>query len=56
MNCGSKGKSSNNNLIEYIEYGLNKTCSLEQIAGKLHLEYKDDKSIKIGFKTVYSCI
>ena len=56
MNCGSKGKSSNNKLIEYIEYGLNKTWSLEQIAGKLHLEYKDDKSIKIGFKTIYSCI
>ena len=53
MNCGSKGKSSNNKLIEYIEYGLNKTWSLEQIAGKLHLEYKDDKSMKIGFKTIY---
>ena len=56
MNCGSKGKSSNNKLIEYIEYGLNKTWSLEQIAGKLNLEYKDDKSMKIGFKTIYSCI
>ena len=41
MNCGSKGKSSNHKLIEYIENSLNKTWSPEQIAGRLHLEYKD---------------
>ena len=53
MNCGAKGKSSNNKLIEYIEEGINKTWSPEQIAGRLRLEYKDDKSMKIGFKTIY---
>ena len=56
MNCGSKGKSSNHKLIEYIENGLNKTWSPEQIAGRLRLEYKDDKSMKIGFKTIYRWI
>ena len=56
MNCGSKGKSSNCKLIEYIENGLNKTWSPEQIAGRLRLEYKDDKSMKIGFKTIYRWI
>ena len=30
MNCGSKGKSSNCKLIEYIENGLNKTWSLNK--------------------------
>ena len=34
MNCGAKGKSSNYKLIEYIENGLNKTWSPEQIAGR----------------------
>ena len=56
MNCGSKGKSSNHKLIEYIENGLNKTWSPEQRAGRLRLEYKDNKSIKIGFKTIYRWI
>ena len=56
MNCGSKGKSSNCKLIEYIENGLNKTWSPEQIVGRLRLEYKDDKSMKIGFKTIYRWI
>ena len=56
MNCGSKGKSSNCKLTEYIENGLNKTWSPEQIAGRLRLEYKDDKSMKIGFKTIYRWI
>ena len=53
MNCGLKRKSSKNKLIKYIEDGLNKTWSPEQIAGMLRLDYKDDKSIKIGFKTIY---
>ena len=56
MNCGSKGKSSNYKLIKYIEDGLNKTWSPEQISGRLRLEYKDDKSMKIGFKTIYRWI
>ena len=56
MNCGAKGKSSNYKLIEYIENGLNKTWSPEQIAGRLRLESKDDKSMKIGFKTIYRWI
>ena len=48
-----KGKSSNPTLIKYIEDGLEKTWSPEQIAGRLHLDYQDDKSMKIGFKTIY---
>ena len=56
MNCGSKGKSSNYKLIKYIEDGLNKTQSPEQIAVRLRLEYKCDKSMKIGFKTIYRWI
>ena len=56
MNCGAKGKSSNYKLIEYIEDVLNKTWSPEQIAGRLRLESKDDKSMKIGFKTIYRWI
>lgn len=55
-NCGAKGKSSNIRLIKYIENGLEKTWSPEQIAGRLRLEYKDDKSMKIGFKTIYRWI
>ena len=53
MNCGSKGKSSNYKLIKYIEDGLNKTWLPKQIAGRLRLEYKYNKSMKIGFKTIY---
>ena len=53
MNCGAKGKSSNNNLIEYIEESLNKTWSAEQIARRLYLDYKDDKYMKVGFRTIY---
>ena len=53
MKCGSKGKASNHKLIDYIENGLNKTWSPEQIAGRLRLEYKDYKFINIGFKTIY---
>ena len=56
MNCGAKGKASNHKLIEYIENGLKKTWSPEQIAGRLRLEYKDDKSMKIVFKTIYRWI
>ena len=56
LNCGSKGKSSNYKLIEYIEDSLNKTWSPEQIAGRLRLEYKYDKSMNIGFKTIYRWI
>ena len=56
LNCGSKGKSSNYKLIEYIEDSLNKTWSPEQIAGRLCLEYKYDKSMNIGFKTIYRWI
>lgn len=56
MNCGAKRKSFNYKLIEYIEDGLNKTQSPEQIASRLSLEYKDDKSMKIGFKIIYRCI
>ena len=52
-NCEAKGKSSNYKLIEYIEHGLNKTWPPEQIVGSLRLEYKDDKSMKVGFKTIY---
>ncbi len=53
MNCGAKVKSYNYKLIQYIEHDLNKAWSPEQIASKLHLYYKDDKSMKIGFKTIY---
>ena len=56
MNCGAKGKVSNDKLIEYIENGLGKTWSPEQISGRLRLEYKDNKSMKIGFKTIYRWI
>ncbi|MCI6668746.1 IS30 family transposase [Romboutsia timonensis] len=56
MSCGSKGKSSNYKLIKYIEDGLNKTWSPEQIAGRLRLDYKDDKSMKAGFRTIYRWI
>ena len=52
-NCGAKGKSSNPTLIKYIEDGLEKTWSPEQIACRLRLDYQDDKSMKIGFKTIY---
>ncbi len=52
-NCGAKEKSSNPTLIKYIEDGLEKTWSPEQIAGRLRLDYQDDKSMKIGFKTIY---
>ena len=52
-NCEAKGKSSNYKLIEYIEHGLNKTWPPEQIVGSLRLDYKDDKSMKVGFKTIY---
>ena len=52
-NCVAKGKSSNPTLIKYIEDGLEKTWSPEQIAGRLRLDYQDDKSMKIGFKTIY---
>ena len=52
-NCGAKGKSSNPTLIKYIEDGLEKTWSPEQIAGRLRLDYQDDKSMKIGVKTIY---
>ena len=52
-NCGAKGKSSNPTLIKYIEDGLEKTWSPEQIAGRLRLDYQDDKSMTIGFKTIY---
>ena len=51
MNCGAKRKSFNYKLIEYIEDGLNKTQSPEQIASRLSLE-----SMKIGFKIIYRCI
>ena len=53
MKCGANGKSSNYKLIEYIEHYLNKTWSPEQIAGRIRLDYKDDKSMKIGLKTIY---
>ena len=56
MNCCAKGKVSNHKLIEYIENGLDKTWSLEQISSKLRLEYKYNKSMKIGFKTIYMWI
>ena len=52
-NSGAKGNSSNPTLIKYIEDGLEKTWSPEQIAGRLRLDYQDDKSMKIGFKTIY---
>ena len=50
MNCGSKGKSANYKLLKYIEDGLNKTWSTEQIAGRLRLESKDDKSMRLDSK------
>lgn len=56
MNCGANGTPSNYKLIDYIENKLNKTLSPEQIADRLGLEYKDDTSMKIGFKTIYRCI
>ena len=42
-------ENHNPTLIKYIEDG-NKTWSPEQIAGRLRLDYQDDKSMKIGFK------
>ena len=40
----------------YIENDLNKTWSPEQISGRIRLEYKDDKSMNIEFKTIYRWI
>lgn len=56
MNCGAKLKSNNSKLIKYIEHALNKTWSPEQIAGRLRLDYKDDKSMRVEFKTIYRWI
>ena len=54
--CGAKGKLNNSKLIEYVENGLNKTWSPEQIAGRLRLDYQDNSSMKISFKTIYRWI
>lgn len=56
MNCGAKLKSNNSKLIKCIEHALNKTWSPEQIAGRLRLDYKNDKSMRVGFKTIYRWI
>ena len=56
INCGAKSKLNNNELVQYIENSLNKTWSPEQIAGRLRLDYKDNKSMHIGFKTIYRWI
>ena len=56
MNYGSKVKSSNYKLIEYIEDALNKTWSPEQIASRLCLYYQHGKSMRVNFKTIYRWI
>ena len=56
INCGAKGKLNNSRLVEYIENGLNDTWSPEQIAGRLRLDYQDDKSMRVSFKTIYRWI
>lgn len=55
-NCGAKGKTNNIELIKYIEEKLEQTWSPEQIAGRLRLDYPNDKSMKVGFKTIYRWI
>ena len=56
INCGAKSKLNNDELVQYIENSLNKTWSPEQIAGRLLLDYKDDKSMHIGFKIIFRWI
>ena len=51
-----KSKLNNKELVQYIENSLNKTWSPEQIAGRLRLDYKNDKFMHIGFKTIYRWI
>ena len=56
INCGAKSKLNNDELVQYIENSLNKTWSPEQITGRLRLDYKDDKSMHIGFKIIFRWI
>ena len=51
-----KSKLNNKELVQYIENSLNKTWSPEQITGRLRLDYKDDKSMHIGFKIIFRWI
>ena len=50
------GKIDFSNLFIALDGGSYKTLVEEQIAGRLRLESKDDKSMKIGFKTIYRWI
>lgn len=56
LNCGTKSKSTNIKLINYIENALSKAWSPEQIAGRLRLDFESDNSMKVGFKTIYRWI
>ncbi|MCA0540239.1 IS30 family transposase, partial [Clostridioides difficile] len=56
LNCGAKSKSTNIELVKYIEYGLSKTWSPEQIAGRLRLDFESDNTMRVGFKTIYRWI
>ena len=50
------GKIFSIEINESLENSLNKTWSPEQIAGRLRLDYKDDKSMHIGFKIIFRWI
>lgn len=56
LNCGTKGKSANIKLLNYIEEALYNAWSPEQIAGRLRLDFEPDNDMKIGFKTIYRWI
>lgn len=56
LNCRPKGKVSNSTLVEYIETNLDKAWSPEQIAGRLRLDYPNNKSMRVSFKTIYRWI
>lgn len=56
LNCGTKPKSTNIKLLNYIEDALSNAWSPEQIAGRLRLDFESDNDMKIGFKTIYRWI
>lgn len=51
--CGCKGKFNSHKLIEYVEGGLSKSWSPEQISGRIQLDYPSDDDMSIGFKSIY---
>ena len=56
LNCGTKSKSTNVELVNYIEDALSKTWSPEQIVGRLRLDFESDNTMRVGFKTIYRWI